>query len=150
MLSTQWKSKHTRKISFHANVKSIQEKEKYAVRDSPRSQGKQHSVKYLHRRPDNLLPFNYAASSISTWQIQKDVTSRSELNPTLAQNLGQFKLMNCNSDTFIFSSCNQMDTWQRSFWLYKYCLFKNSALVNGMLGRQSVIIFNHRVGQCLD
>lgn len=38
--------------------------------------------KCLRRRPDNLLPFNYAASSISTWQIWKDVTSWAELNPT--------------------------------------------------------------------
>lgn len=85
---------NTQERFFHANVKSIQEKEKYAVWDSPCAQRKQHSVKCFCRQPDNLLPFNYAASSISTWQILKDVTSWSELNPTLPPNRGQSGMTN--------------------------------------------------------
>lgn len=67
-------------------------KKKYAVQDSPCAQRKQHSVKCLCRQPDSVLPFNYAASSRSIWQILKDVTSWSELNPTLPRNDGQWEL----------------------------------------------------------
>lgn len=61
--------------------KPYRKKEKHAVQDSSCAQRKQYSVKCLCRWPDNLPPFNYAASSISTWQILKDMTSSSQLNP---------------------------------------------------------------------
>lgn len=85
---------NTQERFFHANVKSIQEKEKYAVWDSPCAQRKQPCVKCLRRQPDILVPFNYVASSTSTWQIQRDVTSWSELNPTLPQSRGQCEMTN--------------------------------------------------------
>lgn len=83
-----------KKDFFHANMKSIQEKEKEAVWDPQRAQRKQHSVKCLRRQFDNLVPFNYTASNISAWQIEKDMTSWSELNPDLPPNCGQLELTN--------------------------------------------------------
>lgn len=85
---------NTQERFFHANVKSIQEKEKEAVWDSLCTQRKQDAIKCLRRQPDNLVAFIYAASSISTWKTQKDMTPWSKLNPTSPQNHGQSALTN--------------------------------------------------------
>lgn len=125
---------NTQERFFHANVKSIQEKEKYALRDSPCAQRKQHSVKCLRRQPDNLLPFNYAASSISTWQILKDVTSWSELNPALPRSRGLSGLTNT---TIILMKKKKEEQWGNSvapikWWnnkqLFRLLFFKFASL----------------------
>lgn len=74
MLSAQWKSKHTRKMfpckcEIHTGKRKTR-RSRFAVHPK-----KTTLCKVLERQPDILLPFNYTANTVSTWQIPKDMTS---------------------------------------------------------------------------
>lgn len=150
----------THKKDFSMQMwKPYRKKEKHAVQDSSCAQRKQYSMKCLHRWPDNLLPFNYAASSTSTWQILKDMTSSSKLNPSSPLNCGQSGFTNKTLNSCSYKE-NQYHWILLLEWIKKQIksLFKalfqwnimQIVLVSEISGRPCVIIFNHRVGHCLD